>query len=174
MRIADVRDAVVDDRGELDQGAEADAPDRPEGRPQADVRLRLRPLGRCAVHRPLQLGPEDPNRDLAGCLEVLVHRAGSEAACIDGDVQRPAPGHLQLRDTVHVGPGGTTPEADDGAVDAEAAVAVDDGDDELRAARDRDRQRSHLAVERGRSSERLIVLRRAAAGCGRPGDEDER
>src|SRR5205823_2889341 len=88
--------------------------------------------------------------------------------------QRPAPGHLQLRDTVHVGSGGATPEAYDGAVDAEAAIAVDDGDDELRAARDRDRQRSHLAVERGRTPERLIVLRRAAAGCGRPGDEDER
>src|SRR5205085_9560344 len=57
--VADVREAVPDDGGELDQVAEAPAPDEPERRPQTQVRLRLRASLRGAVERPLQVRPVD-------------------------------------------------------------------------------------------------------------------
>ena len=87
MRVADVCDAVVDDGRELDQRAEAEAPDGAERRAQADVRLRLRAVGRRAVHRPLQLGAVDADRHLPRALEVLVHGARAEAGRADGHVQ---------------------------------------------------------------------------------------
>ena len=65
-RVADVRDAVVDDGRELDQRRRCRALQTvPERRPQPDVRLRLRARRRRAVQRPLQLGPVDADRRLA-------------------------------------------------------------------------------------------------------------
>src|SRR5205823_5475435 len=65
VAIADIRDPVVDDRGELDETAERHVPDGLERRPEMDVHLRLRATGRGAVHTPLKAGAVDAHRDAA-------------------------------------------------------------------------------------------------------------
>ena len=86
-------------------------------------------------------------------------------------MQRLPPRHAHLCDAVPVGLRAAAPETHDGVPHAGAAIAVDDRDDELRAAWNR--QRRDLAIERGRRPERLRVQGRPAARRGGPGDENE-
>jgi hypothetical protein len=90
-------------------------------------------------------------------------------------VQRTTPRHADLGDSVRVGTGAPSPQADDGAGKPAPAVAVDDGDDEQRAmvdsARAADGGRSGCVG--GRRRRRGVTLRSAARG-GEPEHGDDR
>ncbi len=136
--VADVRDAVVDDRRELDEPAERHEPHALERRPQMDVHLRLRARERRAVHRPLQVRPIDAHGHETMGGERLVERARPEAACADGDVHA-----LPVRDAddglaTPIRACCAMPQPHGRAAHARAAVTVDDGDDQLRRPKGRE------------------------------------
>ena len=126
--VADVRDTVVDDRRELDQPARRLAPDDPERRAQPDRRLCLRSGGRGAVERPLQRALVDLDAHPRVIAELDPLGQGVVAALRDGDAQLAALAERDQRPAFAVRPGVEAADADDGAADARAQVAVDDAD----------------------------------------------
>src|SRR5204863_6180092 len=89
--VADVGDTVGDDRGELEQRAEAAAPGNAERRADADRRVRLRPCRRGAVHRPLQPGLVEAGDHPPAALERQPEGTPLVAAGAYGHDQRPLP-----------------------------------------------------------------------------------
>ena len=158
--VADVGEAVPDDRRELDQVAKAPAPDQPERRPEPDVRRSLRARFRCAVDRPLQVRLVDAQRLAIATPEIDLEARRRVAPRRDRDLEAAAR-RVEDGDAVPVGAAVPPPELDPGAAHPNAAVAVEDRDDELRVVAGRPVRR------RGRC--RDLPVRAAAAG--EQGDE---
>ena len=108
----DVRDAVDDDRRELDQRRRGRAPDDPERRPHVDLVVRLRPAGVGAVHRPLQLRLVDADADLGPVAELEALLEPVVAALDDLDLQARVAGDPDLRDALRVGAAGEAADLD--------------------------------------------------------------
>jgi hypothetical protein len=129
--VPDVGEAVAHRGRELDQAVETAAPDKMERRTQVDRLGRLSPRRRRAVERPLQARLVDADGAVAVRLEVESNPGGRVAVRRDRDGE-PAPRRPDLTDTVPVGALALAADAHLCVAHAHAAVAVEDGDNELR------------------------------------------
>ena len=169
--VGDVGDAVGDDGGELDERAEAARPDDLERRPQLDLGMGLRAALVGAVHRPLELRPEEAHGDAPPLLEGRAHDPRGIPRLGDANRKRGAALDRQVGATSLVRV--IAPHADDdaGAAHAPVRISVDHRDDHARDPRPRPGRQRRLPPlrrvgrgrEAGRGRGRGGLLRVAAA-----------